>query len=98
MASWVQVLPSRDRSMTKPASLLELSLHARLICVDETAEAVRFVGAAGGAGATTVMVAVPTALPLAAVIVADPALPGAVYRPVWLTVPPPAMTDQTKTG
>src|SRR5262252_989250 len=80
--------------MKKPASSLELSLHASLICRDETAAAIRFVGV----GATTVTLAVPPTLPLAARTVAGPALPGAVYRPVGLTVPPPARTDQAKAG
>ena len=41
------VVPLVERSILKPVSLLELSVQERLIWVDETAVALRFVGAAG---------------------------------------------------
>jgi hypothetical protein len=40
-------LPFLERSTINPVSLFELSLHERLIWLDDTAIAVRFVGAAG---------------------------------------------------
>jgi hypothetical protein len=42
-----KVVPFVDRSTLKPVSLFELSVQDRLIWLDEIAEAVRFVGAAG---------------------------------------------------
>ena len=39
-------------SMVKPVSLFELSVHAKLICVAETAVAANAVGAAGTVGVT----------------------------------------------
>jgi len=53
LAKLVHVEPLQ-RSMVKPVSLPALSAHARLIWLLETAVAVRFVGAAGGAGAASV--------------------------------------------
>src|SRR4026207_1389778 len=42
-----KVVPSVDRSTLNPVSLFELSVQDRLIWLDDTAVAVRFVGAAG---------------------------------------------------
>jgi hypothetical protein len=66
--------------------------------VDETTDAARLLGAAGGVGATIVTLAVPLTPPLAARIVAEPAVPGAVYRPLWLIDPPPVTRDQASAG
>src|SRR3972149_11492924 len=43
----VKLTPSVDRSSLKPASFVELSVQARLMRLDDTVAAVRFVGAAG---------------------------------------------------
>ncbi len=43
----MKVVPSVERSILNPLSLPELSVHARLIWVEEAAVAVRLVGAAG---------------------------------------------------
>ena len=40
----------RDRSISKPSSLVELSAQLRLICVEDTAIAVKDPGALGGSG------------------------------------------------
>ncbi len=42
-----KLTPSVDRSTLKPASFVELSVHARSIRLEETAIAVRLEGAAG---------------------------------------------------
>ena len=47
VASGVNVVPSGDRSISNPVSFVAVSVHARLICVLETAVAVSPVGAAG---------------------------------------------------
>jgi hypothetical protein len=46
-----KLTPSVERSILKPASLLELSVHVRLIRVELAAVACNAVGAAGGCGA-----------------------------------------------
>ena len=46
-----------QRSILNPDSLLELSVHERLICVRETPVAVKPLGAAGKAGGATDVVA-----------------------------------------
>jgi hypothetical protein len=51
------VVPSGERSIRNPDSLLALSVQLRLIWVLETAFAVRFVGGAGGRPAATSVVA-----------------------------------------
>ena len=54
-----KVVPFRDRWSLKPLSLLDLSLHDRLIWEEETAAAVKLVGAAGtgvGLGVTAIRV------------------------------------------
>ena len=43
----VYSVPSAERSIENPVSLSELSVQLRLICVEETACAMRFEGAAG---------------------------------------------------
>jgi len=43
----VKVVPFVDCSILNPLSLLELSTHARFICLEDAAVAVRLVGAAG---------------------------------------------------
>ena len=45
-AKFVQLFPTQ-RSMLKPVSLLELSVHDTLICVAETAVPARLLGAFG---------------------------------------------------
>jgi hypothetical protein len=50
ICEYVPPVPSL-RSILNPVSLFELSAHARLICVAESATAKRLLGAAGGAGA-----------------------------------------------
>jgi hypothetical protein len=47
VAICVNVLPSIERSTLNPVSLFELSVQDRLIRLDDTAPAVRFVGARG---------------------------------------------------
>ncbi len=47
VATCVNVLPLVERSILNPVSLFELSVHERLIWLDDAAVAVRFVGAAG---------------------------------------------------
>jgi len=47
VATWVNVVPSGERSILNPVSLFELSVQDRLIWLDDAAVAVRFVGAAG---------------------------------------------------
>ena len=46
LAIWVNVVPFPERSTLNPVSLLELSVQERLIRLDDTAVATRFVGAA----------------------------------------------------
>src|SRR4051812_11293316 len=84
--------------MRKPDSLLELSVQARLTRLAETVRAVRLLGAAGAVRATTVTAAVPATPPAVARTVAEPAEPGAVYRPDAVIVPPPLGTDQVNDG
>ena len=43
----VQLILSVERSIWNPVSSVELSVHARFICVDVTAVATRLVGGAG---------------------------------------------------
>ena len=52
VAICAKVVPSVDWSTLKPFSLLALSVQERLIWLLENVVAVRFVGAAGGTGAT----------------------------------------------
>jgi hypothetical protein len=47
VASGEKPLPFLERSTLNPVSLFELSVQERLIWLDDTAVAVRFVGAAG---------------------------------------------------
>jgi hypothetical protein len=47
VAACVKFTPSVERSTLNPASFVALSVQARLTRLDETAVAVRFVGAAG---------------------------------------------------
>jgi hypothetical protein len=47
VAICVNVVPSVERSTSNPVSLFESSVQDRLIWLDETAVAVRFVGARG---------------------------------------------------
>ena len=47
VAICVKVVPSGERSILNPVSLVELSAHARLIWVEDAAVAVRPLGAAG---------------------------------------------------
>ena len=55
-ATCVKFTPSVERSTLNPASFVALSVHARLIWLDETAVAVRFEGAAGVACVVAVAV------------------------------------------
>jgi len=47
VAICVNVVPSGERSILNPVSLFELSVHDRLIWLDDAAVAVRLLGAAG---------------------------------------------------
>ncbi len=47
VATCVNVVPSGERSILNPVSLFELSVHDRLIWLDDAAVAVRLLGAAG---------------------------------------------------
>src|SRR5262245_13736526 len=86
--------------MTKPVSLLELSVHDRLIFVVEADTAVRLDGAAGTeTDAVIVTPAVALIPPPVALTVAVPVpLVGAVYRPAPLRVPIPLTSDQAQDG
>ena len=53
----VKFVPSVDRWMLNPVALAALFVHFRLICVPETAVAVRLPGAAGARTAPTTAVA-----------------------------------------
>ena len=47
VAIWVNAIPSVERSTLNPLSLFELSVQDRSISLDDTAVALRFVGALG---------------------------------------------------
>ena len=47
VATCVKAVPSGERSILKPVSLLELSVHDRLILLEDAAAAVRLLGTAG---------------------------------------------------
>ena len=57
VAMVVKFVPSGERWMVNPVALEPLLAHFRLICVRETAVAVRLVGAAGARTALTTAVA-----------------------------------------
>ena len=57
MAIVVKFVPSVDRWILNPVALAALFVHFRLICVPETAVAVRLLGAAGANTALTTEVA-----------------------------------------
>ena len=94
---FVVKLESVARSIIKFVSLLELSVQDKLIWKSETAAAERLLGAMG-AGIVIVTADVPLIDPLVARTVADPAVPGAVYKPEELIVPPPEITDHVIPG
>jgi len=64
VATWVNVVPSGERSILNPVSLFELSVHERLIWLDDAAVAVRLLGAAGVGVGVGVGVAVGVAVGL----------------------------------
>ena len=55
VAVGVKAVPSSERSIWNPPSVVALSVHVRLIWLLEMATAAKFVGAAGGADAGTPM-------------------------------------------